>query len=133
MSINNKEGFILLVSTVIISAVILLIVIGATFRSKEQVLAGFGYLKINQAFNMANLCAEVAIDKLQRILDYAGNETITVNGNSCSILNIEGSGNYNRIIKTQSTVSGYTKKIKVEIQQISFPIIITSWQEVADF
>ena len=87
----------------------------------------------NKALALANLCAEQALFKLVTTLNYSGNESIIIEGKSCEILSIEGTGNFNRVIKTQSTVSKYTKKIKIEVSQISPVVEISSWEEVSDF
>ena len=82
---------------------------------------------------MANLCAEQALMKLESVLNYNGSESIIIDGETCEILLITGSGNLNRTIKTQSTVFGYTRKVKLKVSQVSPIMKISSWEEVPDF
>ena len=130
--LEKNKGFVSLFSVIIVISLILFVAIGVAKRTVDQTRS-INEERAAQALAMANLCAEMAITKLQSVLDYVGNETITVDGQSCNILTIEGSGNFNRVVKAQSNVSGYSRKIKVEISQISFPIQITSWTIVPDF
>lgn len=128
-----NQGFIALISIIIIGAVILAVTIGLSLRSiGETDMALSGELS-NRALALADACAEDALLKLKNDLNYSGNESIIIGGESCDILAIGGSGNFNRTINTQSAVSGYTKKIKVEVPQISPAMEIASWEEVADF
>lgn len=130
---NMKEGFIALTSVLIISSLVLLISIGLSARSISETNIAMSQQLSNKALALADACAEDALLKLRSDFNYAGNETIMINGSdSCDILSVEGSGGLNRIIKTESDVRGYKKKIRINIAQLN-PLQITSWQEVADF
>ena len=130
---NNQEGFIALISILIIGAIMLAISIGLSLRSIGETNMSLAEQESHRALALANLCAEQALMKLESTLDYAGGEPITIGSESCDILTISGSGNFNRTVKTQSAVSGYTKKVRVEVSQISPTMQITSWEEVGDF
>jgi len=133
----NKEkknnGFIALISVVIIEALILLISIGVSLRSITESNITLDEQASNRALSLSNACAEIALMKVESVLNYNGNETIMIEGDSCEIMPLEGSGNTNRIIKTKSTIIDHTRKVKIEISQISPIMQITSWKEVADF
>lgn len=131
--IKNQRGFIAFISVLIIGSVVLAIGIGVSLRSIGETDMSLGEQESHRALALANLCAEQALMRLESILNYAGGESITMGSESCDILAISGSGNYARTVTTQSTVSKYTKKIKVEVWQISPTMQIASWQEVADF
>ena len=128
-----SAGFIGLVSVLIVSAVVLVLSLGLLSRSYEETVMGFGEQESHRALGLANLCAELALIRLQSILNYAGGESIIEDGESCDILAVGGAGNLNRTIKTQSVVSQYHKKVKVEITLISPVLNIASWEEVPDF
>lgn len=130
---DGKEGFIALISILIIGAVVLIISLGLLSRSYDETTMGFGEQESYRALSLANLCAELALIKLQSILNYAGGESIIEGGDSCDILAIEGMGNLDRTVKAQSTISKYSKKVKIEVSQISPVLKITSWEEISDF
>lgn len=130
---NNQKGFVALISILIIGAIVLTISIGLSLRSIGETNMSLGEQESHRALALANLCAEQALMKLENTLNYAGGEPVTIGSKSCDILTISGSGNFNRTIKTQSVVSGYTKKVRVEVSQISPTMQITSWEEVSDF
>lgn len=127
-----KNGFVALISILIIGAVVLVISIGLSLRSISETDMSLSQQQANNALSLANLCAEQALMKLESVLNYSGSETLNIDGNSCSILAITGSGNTNRIVTTQSAVGGYTRKVKVVVSQISPIMQISSWNEVAD-
>ena len=131
--IKDQRGFIALISVLIISAVVLTIGISVSLRSIGEMKMSFDKQESRRALALAGLCAEQALMKLESVFNYAGNESITIDGESCDILPIGGSGITNRTISAQSTVSNYTKKIKIEVTQISPVLEIASWQEVANF
>lgn len=131
--IRNQQGFIALISVLIIGAVVLVISIGLSLRSVGETNMALSEQESHRALALANLCAEQALMKLESVLNYAGNESIIVGSESCTIRPVTGSGNLNRTVETQSTVSGYTKKVRVVVSRISPTIQITSWGEIADF
>jgi len=128
-----NNGFIALTSILIIGALVLAVAIGVSLRSISESRMSLGEQESHRALALANLCAEQALMRLESILNYNGNESIIIEEESCDILAIEGLGNVDRTIKTQSTVSGYTKKVKIEVSQVSPTIQISSWEERADF
>lgn len=129
-----NKGFTALISVLIVGALILVISIGAAVRSLNQGQMSTQNELSERVRSLAHACAEDALLKLKTTTSYAGNETITVQGSyTCLILPTEGSGSSNRTIKTQSTVSGYTAKVKMVVSQLRPTTQITSWEEVADF
>ena len=130
---KKSSGFIAITPVIVIGAVVLAIAQGIAFRSARQVVGSAGRISAAQASYMANACAETAIIRLQTILGYAGGETVNADGILCDISAIAGSGGTNRTVMVQATVGGYVRKVKVIVAQVSFPLKISSWQEVSDF
>ena len=130
---RNQQGFIALISVLIIGAVVLVISIGLSLRSVGETDMSLGEQESHRALALANLCAEQALMKLESVLNYAGNESIIIGSESCTIRPVSWSGNLNRTVETQSTVSGYTKKVQAVVSRISPTMQVTSWQEVSDF
>ncbi len=133
MKHQNKNGFIALISLLIIGAVVLLIGTGLSLRSIGETNMSLAQEQSQKAGAMADLCAEQALMKLESVLNYSGNETLTVDGISCTIFTIGGVGNTNRTITVQSAVGGYARKVKLAVAQISPTMQITSWEKTPDF
>ncbi|MEW5908093.1 MAG: hypothetical protein AB1643_02855 [Patescibacteria group bacterium] len=127
-----KQGFIALISILIISATVLLISIGVSLRSVGESNMSLNESLSNYSLSLADACAEDALLKLFSDFNYSGNETIIIGSDSCNILPVEGSGNFNRVIKTESNFKNYRKKIKINIAQVR-PLQISLWQEVPNF
>lgn len=130
---REEKGFIALISILIISAVMLAVGVGLSLRSIGETNMVLSEELSNRTLALSDACAEHALLELKNDLNYFGNESIIINGESCDILTIDGSGNLNRTVKTQSAVSNYVKKIKVEVSQVSPAMEIASWEEVGDF
>ena len=130
---QNNNGYIALVSVLIISAVVLLVAINASlFGISESDVATREY-QSSRAFYLAMLCAEDGLMKLKEDINYSGNETLDIEGGECAILPVEGSGNFNRTVKTTGTFSDQIRKIKIEINRVNPIMNIRSWEEVSDF
>lgn len=129
----GDKGYIALISVLIISAIVVLIATSASLVSIGESDMALQQNQAWESFYLSDFCAEYALMKLESVLNYSGNETVTIGGNSCVIRPISGSGNFNRTVETQSTFSNQTRKVKVQISQISPTMQITSWQGVSDF
>lgn len=128
---GNRNGYIALISVMIISTLVVLIATSASLLSLSESGMSLQETQAWQSYYLADFCTEYALIKLESVLDYAG-ETITVGDGFCNI-SLGGTGNFNRVIETQSAVLGQTRKIKVEISQVSPVMQITSWQQVVSF
>ncbi|MFH1462507.1 MAG: hypothetical protein ABIG08_02365 [bacterium] len=132
---ETKQGYIAIVSVIIISAIALLAASSASLFSIGESNMALEENQAEEAFYLADFCAEYALMKIESVLNYSGNETITMGEDSCDILLIGGSGNFNRTIRVQAEhrLSNSTSKIEVEVSRVSPVMEIASWQEVADF
>ncbi len=128
-----KQGFIALTSILVLSAIFLSVSVSVAMRSIAQTGTSFGLSAAYTANSLSTLCVEYALIELTRTLNYTGDETIVLDGESCDILTISGSGNTNRTIQTISTVAEHTRRTEVVISEISPDIAIVSWESVTDF
>lgn len=126
---NESHGFIALTSVLIIESLILVIAVGVLTRSITGTNISLAEQQSHRALALANICAETALLKLESVLNYSGNETITVGSDSCNIATITGSGNSNRTVQASSTISGYVRKTQVQVSTISPIMQISSWTE----
>jgi len=130
---NKKNGYIALVSLLIISSITLFIAVNANLFGISESRMALDRANSSKAFYLANLCAEEALIKLKDDSNYSGNETINTSRGNCEILLIEGSGETNRTVKTTGNFDNKTRKIKIEISRINPLMEISSWEEVIDF
>jgi predicted chitinase len=127
------QGYIALISILIISALVVLIATSASLLGISESKMGLQENQASEALYLSTACAEEALMKLKENINYSGNETLTFERGSCLILPIEGTGNTNRIVKTTATTSNQTRKIKIEINRINPDMEISLWQEVTNF
>ena len=131
--IKTQEGYIALISVLIISATIFVLAINASLFGVAESDMGLQKFQSSAAFYLATLCAEDALMKLKDDLKYQGDEILTVDDETCTILPLEGGGNQNRVIMTTGVVGGKVRKIKIEIDQVNPVMKIKSWREVVEF
>ena len=129
--INSKKekGYIALISVLVVSGVALMILMSAGFLSVLDLKMELQKSQSNQAYYLANLCAEHSLMQLKENISYNGNESLGFKEGTCQILPIEGSWT----IKILASSSQQVKKMKIITSQIIPRIIIDSWEEVADF
>ncbi|MFC1802139.1 hypothetical protein ACFLY7_01735 [Patescibacteria group bacterium] len=130
--INKKtnSGFVGLISVLVVGALILTIAIGSSLRSIGETNMAFGEQEGNRALAMAEMCAEYGLMRLESLFNYSGNESLNVDGETCYIGTVTGSGNFNRSLTASSTVSNYVKTVEVVVYRISPNMEITSWQDI---
>lgn len=130
---ENRNGYIALVSILIVSALTLLIATSGSLLSIGESNMGLQENQAWEAFYLTTACAEDALMKLKNDLNYSGNETLNFDNGKCTIEPLEGSGKKNRVIKVSGIIFNQTRKIKIEIGKINPDMEIKSWQQVADF
>lgn len=130
---SDQQGYIALVSVLIISALVVLVATSASLASISEADMGLQESQAWQSFYLTTACAEHGLMKLKDDIEYSGNETLNFTNGSCTILPIEGTGDQDRTIKVTGNVSNQTSKIKVEINEVNPDMEISSWQQVADF
>lgn len=130
---DNKKGFIALTSVLVVSTILLAVFVGATSRSISQINISGASVASHKAKALARLCGEHALIELERTLGYGGDETIEIDGDSCYIQTVTGSGNTNRTLRVESTVSNYTYRMEITLLEISPSMVIDSWRNVSEF
>lgn len=128
-----EQGYIALISVIIISALIILIASSANLISISESNMGLRERQSWEAFYLANACGEEALMKLKESLKYKGDETLIFENGTCTILSGTGAGNQNRMIKISASAYNIVRKIKIVINRVNPEIDIKSWLEVTDF
>lgn len=126
---RKPQGFIAIIATLILSAVILLVAVSNAARTRSQTQVLIEQEAKAKSRALADSCGEIALVKLGENNSYAGNETITPGGLACTIVSVTKSGNTYVISARGESGRSHTK---IEITVTSFdPMIITDWKEVA--
>ena len=129
--INKSPAYIALTSVILIGGILVALVLAITYISLNQKLSLIGQDKSIKAYYLANACGHYAVLQIQDNQNYTGDETIEIEGNSCYIEAVSGSGE-TRTIFASSQVGQYQKRIKIEISQISPETKIDYWGLVID-
>lgn len=129
----NTNGYISLISVIIVGSVVLLISVSILILGINQSKGGLLAENSAEARALSNACAEKTLMHLKDNANYTGNETITLGNGQCTIETIENLGGESRIIKTQGTTNNVVNKLQIEISAINPQIIYSSWQEVSDY
>jgi hypothetical protein len=142
---NKKKngGFLVLTMVLLVSATVLIVVTGVLLRSIGEMSQSTDSEKSHTAWSTANACGEYALRQLMASTTgsvgwyYLGGESsedinLDVNGETCYIYPV-GDLNGDKIIMASSTVSVFTKKIKIVVATNTPSVLVRSWKEVADF
>ena len=125
------KGYVAITSAFIITALILVIVLGVSLSAvltRENILSS-DLKETSKA--LAEACAETALLKLAQNSSYAGNETITVAASTCSIVAVVASGTKKIITTTGRAGDVYTN---LRVTASSSPVLsISGWEEVVSF
>ena len=127
---NEKKGFTLVVSVMIVSVILALIAVASAqhivFFQKEET----AYEDAFAAKILAEGCAEQALLKFRQNQAYRGDEILTLNGDQCTIRPILGSGPFT--LETEAMVNARTSRFQIKIADTeSFQI--TQWKPVSSF
>jgi len=129
---NNQNGYIVIYSVIIISAIVMGIIFSSSWISLNSIKSGKALADSRQSKAMVSACAEAALQNIRDDINYSASGNLNIGGNSCSYT-VFNQGGENRIIQAESSVLNSVSKIKILIDQINPKINITSWQEVNDF
>lgn len=129
---NNKHanGYIAIVSAVIITIVILTIVVSF---SSSNFLGRFdsGFFEVKDSTRaIAEGCIEKALLELSNDEAYTGNESVSVASSTCTIRPIL-SGAGTKTIQTSATISDKTTNLELVVDEATFEAI--SFEEVSSF
>ncbi|OGL67239.1 hypothetical protein A2856_04265 [Candidatus Uhrbacteria bacterium RIFCSPHIGHO2_01_FULL_63_20] len=127
----NDRGFTLVVSVMIISAVLLGLAVAAARTLHGTLSSGTSIERWDDAKALAEGCAEQAIWRLTEDQNYAGNETIAINGSPCTIRPVTGNPTP-KIVETEATVGNRTYRLRVTVSSLS-PPTVSAWDRVTSF
>jgi hypothetical protein len=134
---QKNKGFLVLTMVLLVCAVVMIVSAGSLFRSINDANEGTDSERALKAWSTVNACGEYALAQIAPLsgwTEYTGDGQLEVGEdlNICYIYPIEDSEG-SKIINASSTVSDFTKKISIKVATNTPKVIITSWEEVADF
>lgn len=127
---NSPNGYIALMTLIMIGAIVLIAVIALTFMSVSQSNFIVSHNKTVKNYYAANACANYAILQLQKNEEYSGNQVIDIDNVKCNIETVSPAGEAGRIFVVSSQEGSQLKKIRVELDQVKPVTIIKSWGEI---
>ena len=129
--IDSEQGYVALISAIIISVVLVMIAISlstASFFSRFNV-SDAEYKK--RSSNLAEACADQALLKYAQDSSYSGNEDIPVGADSCHIRSVGISGT-NLVVQTKAEfpASGSQRAVTNLEIQVDSTFTLVSWKEL---
>ena len=129
---NLTKGYIALLSVVVLGIV-------GTSIMLSVILSGIGSLKTNivleqssQAKSVSTSCGEEALQKILETGTTSSIGSLAIASGTCSY-SITNTGGAAITIQATGVVSSVTSKIRVIIATTTPSIVLSSWEEVADF
>lgn len=130
MTLNKPNGYIALMTLIMIGAIVLIAVIALTFISVSQSNFIVSHNKTVKNYYAANACANYAILQLQKNEEYSGNQQIDIDNVKCNIEAVSPAGETGKMFVVSSQEGNQLKKIRVELDQVKPVTIIKSWGEI---
>ena len=128
----KKNGFVALISVIIVSAIVLSISIFVVLSNLNVSLSAFLVSQSEQARNLAKTCSEKAIFEILENSNYNGVNSYNFSQGSCDYEVINLTFNRKQINSTGQFRSIFRKDIVV-IEVIDNNLNIISWQDNIDF
>ncbi len=130
---KKSKGFIALTSVLILSVIFLSVTVSMATRAISGAFLTTAAIERDTAEQYGMACVEYALLELQRTVDYVGDDSIELDGGSCEIFTIQGSGVNDRVLHVESAVGSHIYRAEMVIESVSPQLLITSYERVAQF
>lgn len=130
--IKSEAGYITLLSTLFLVAIGGVVAGSLILLGLNSSRTSFALDQSAQAKALSNACSEEALQQIRSVTSFTGTGSLTLGQGTCSYTVTSGGGE-NRTIISTGTAGTIIRKVKVIISAINPTIIVTFWQEVADF
>ena len=128
---NKQNGFVTLISVLVVSAVGIAIAISVILLGLGLSRTSFAYEQSNQAKALANACAEEGLEQIRDSVFFTGTGNLPLGQGTCTYT-VTSQGGQNRTIISIGTVGTIVRRAQVIISAINPSIAVSSWQEVAN-
>ncbi len=129
---KHSNGYAVLVSVIVLGAITAVITSSILILGLDLSRTSFALEQSSIAKGLADTCAEEALQQIRDDTPFTGTGNISFEWGDCSYTVID-SGGQNRTITATSTAETAIRKTKIIISAINPRVIITTWEEVADF
>ena len=127
---SPAEGYIALIAVLIVGAATTAIALTLLMTGVDAQRSGLVEQQTIQARQMANACAEEALQVIHDNTSYTGTGNLTVGANTCSYT-VTSTGASTRTITTSATINNVVRRITIYATIGASSISVTSWQEVS--
>lgn len=125
---SQKKGFSLLLSVLVFGTVGTAIALYLLTTGSRAYTASDILKKSHQAQNLANACAEIALNALGQCTTTMSS-TVSIDNNQCSyLIELHDPG---ATITSQAVIDSIIRRIQIQVESTSSTIQISSWQEVS--
>ncbi len=130
---QSQDGYIALTSVLVISAIVLVLVVGAFNLSLVEMEKGSVRYNAEKAISWANLCAEEALQEIREDSDYTTegkNYGDVPNNDGCSFT---VSGDWPKTIQSTGFFQEHTRRLEITVSDDDPLLVIESWEETTGF
>ncbi len=129
----KQKGFIALTAVLVVSALFLSVIIGATVRSINATKAIHALQYGKNAEVLAYACADYALAEHVKQLHYLGSQTLNFPTGSCTIELIVEEADGVRTIDTVGESSGHIHRVRIELSGTGNAVTVGSYKSVVAF
>ncbi|MEK7631850.1 MAG: hypothetical protein AAB445_03220 [Patescibacteria group bacterium] len=130
MFARKPKAFITLISVLILGAVGVAIALSLVLLGVGASRSAFASGQSVQAKNLANACAETALNTIRSTPAFTGTIPLTLGAGTCSAT-ITNTGGTTRLVVASGTVGTVVRRVSITVATVA-PVTLTSWQEVAN-
>jgi len=127
---RTPDGYIALLAVLIVGAASTAIALTLLLTGVDAQRSGLVQQQTAQARQLANACAEEALQVVHDNTAYTGTANLTLSTGSCSYT-VTNTGTSTRTISTSATLNNIVRRVTVYVTIGASNISITSWQEVS--
>jgi hypothetical protein len=129
---KNHSGYMTLISMLVVGAIGTAITVSLLSLGIGAAKTSFAIEQSNQAKAFANQCAEEVLQRIREESLQFDTGTLLFDSGSCSFA-VTYQGTEKRTVKASGFVGTVVRKVEIVVEAFNPTLLITSWQEVADF
>lgn len=127
---RKTDGYVALIAVLIVGAASTAIALTLLLTGVDSQRSVLAEQQNTQARQLANACAEEALQIIHDSTSYTGTANLTLSTGTCSYT-VTSTGTSTRTISTSATINNMVRRTTVYVTIGASNISITSWQEVS--
>lgn len=125
----NDGGYVALLTVLVVGAATTVMALALLTIGADSQRSGLVTQQSAQARQLANACAEEALQQINDAVGYTGTGNLTLGAGSCTYT-VTNTGSTTRTISASGTVNTVVRKLAVYATISASSISVTSWQDV---